>query len=59
MLSNPDNGMVTLINGTLEGAVARYTCEPGFELIGDNLRVCGNNATWLGPLPMCSGKQNV
>lgn len=59
MLPNPVNGMVTLTNGTLEGAVAIYTCELGYELIGDSLRVCGNNARWLGRSPMCSGKENV
>ena len=60
MLPDPDNGMVTHVNGTLEGAVATYTCEPGFDLIGDNLRVCGNNTRWFGTSPVCSnsGKQH-
>ena len=56
MLPDPDNGMVTHINGTLEGAVAAYTCAPGFDLIGNILRVCGNNTRWFGSPPKCSGK---
>jgi hypothetical protein len=56
MLPNPDNGMVTHVNGTLEGAVATYTCVPGYDLTGDSLRVCGDNTRWFGSPPMCSGK---
>ena len=56
MLPDPLNGMVTHINGTLEGAVATYTCVSGFSLIGDSSRVCGNNTRWFGRPPVCSGK---
>ncbi len=58
MLPNPDNGMVTHVNGTLEGAVATYTCEPGYDFTVDSLRsrVCGDNARWFGDPPTCSGK---
>lgn len=56
MLPDPVNGMVKHINGTLEGAVATYTCAPGFNLMGDSFRVCGDNARWFGSAPECSGK---
>ena len=54
-LPNPPNGTVRHINGTLEGAVAMYTCDPGLVLVGEYFRVCGNNTEWLGSEPTCLG----
>ena len=55
VLPNPTNGFVTI---DIDGATARYTCSPGFELMGDDVRICAGNGipTWSGVTPRCSGK---
>ena len=49
----PRNGTLMLINDTLEGSIARYTCDFGFMLVGNQERVCQSNTTWSGALPFC------
>lgn len=34
------------------GTVIKYTCFPGFGLVGDEL-VCQPNGTWNGTVPNC------
>ena len=52
------NGMRTF-TGNSVGDTATYTCDPGFELIGDPTTTCaaaadGNSATYPGvPPPVC------
>ena len=55
-LPDPANGNV-IITGTLQGAVATYTCDLGLELVGNGTRECGDNMRWLGSAPTCSGRQ--
>ena len=51
-----DNGTVTF-NGTLVGDMATYTCDSGFELIGDATRTCTlvniDSAEFLPAPPSC------
>ena len=51
-----DNGMVTS-TGNFVGDTATYTCDPGFELIGDPTTTCtqvdGETALFLPPPPVC------
>ena len=52
-----DNGMVT-ITGNSVGDIATYTCDSGFELIGDMIMTCAqvdvNSAAFqLQELPSC------
>ena len=36
------------------GAIAEYTCDRGFELLGPARRVCGENGTWSPQgIPFC------
>lgn len=51
-LDNPQNGFVRLFS-TLQGATATYTCQPGFDLIGNRLRTCQANGQWSGQDPIC------
>ena len=53
-LSNPDNGQVRIINGTLLGSEAIYSCSPGYRLDGDATRSCEMNENWSGSQPVCS-----
>ena len=54
-LSEPANGGIDLSNGTLAGAVAIYTCDPSFRLIGVEFRLCQENGSWSGEAPICEG----
>ena len=54
-LSEPANGAVDLRDGSLVGAVAIYTCDPSFRLIGVESRVCQENESWSGEAPICEG----
>ena len=62
--SDPPNGEVTY-NGTSVGDNATYTCNPGFELVGDAVTTCmlgtdgsGDNASFDLPIPICHRKIN-
>ncbi|KAG7158260.1 Sushi, von Willebrand factor type A, EGF and pentraxin domain-containing protein 1-like 3 [Homarus americanus] len=49
-------------SGTVEssytdlGAEALYHCDPGYQLYGNDTRVCTAQATWSGNLPQCHRK---
>lgn len=51
---SPAHGLVTFSDENLEnGAVASYTCERGFELLGPARRVC-DQGTWAPEgIPFC------
>ena len=55
MLLAPANGAVDLSDGSLVGAVAIYTCDPSFRLIGVESRMCQENGSWSGEAPICEG----
>ena len=52
-LTNPSNGVVTW-TGLTSGSTATYTCNSGYELIGNTVRTC-QNGRWSGQAPTCSG----
>ena len=35
------------------GSVASYSCDKGYELMGDANRTCGENELWSGEQPTC------
>ena len=51
-----DDGTVTL-TGNLVGDTATYTCDPGFELVGDAITTCtledGNSLSFQPEPPSC------
>ena len=51
----PMNGSLTS-NGTYVTSVAEFTCNFGFELIGDTQRVCQPNGIWSNMVPECHRK---
>ena len=55
-LSNPANGIV-LFSSTNYNATASYSCNVGYTLTGDNVRICQSSAYWSGSEPTCNGKQ--
>ncbi len=56
-LTDPDNGMVNVLNNNF-GTVANYTCNTGYMLTGDVIRVCEVTGDWSGTAPTCDSTLN-
>lgn len=55
----PAHSTVELSGSPIPGAVATYTCERGFELLGPSRRVCAPDGQWTpNGIPFC-GKRFV
>ena len=53
VLQNLTNGQVSMTGQSI-GSTATYTCDSGYELIGDDTMTC-ENGVWSGQEPMCIG----
>ena len=51
-LASPANGQVTL-NGTAFGSIAIYSCDDGYVLNGNEMRICQSSGEWSGDEPTC------
>jgi hypothetical protein len=53
-LNDPDNGNLELSGNTF-GQTAEYTCNTGFNLIGESILMCGADGQWIGDgdSPVC------
>ena len=51
-LSDPANGQVST-TGTTFGETATYSCNTGYDLVGDSTRTCGAAGNWSGSAPIC------
>ncbi|XP_064386420.1 receptor-type tyrosine-protein phosphatase kappa-like [Halichondria panicea] len=67
-LNNTANGSVDTSSGTTFMMTATYTCNPGYNIVGNESRTCGASGTsgvWPGEAPVCnliplsSGPMNV
>ena len=54
-LSNQVNGQVSHTAGTAFGQTATYSCDTGYNLVGDSTRMCQANGIWSGSEPTCQG----
>ena len=54
-LTDPDNGLVTRTAGTTFGQTATYSCNTGYNLVGDSIRTCQATGNWSGSAPTCEG----
>ena len=52
MLVPPTNGNV-IVGVTTLGAMATYTCNPSYRLVGMDSRQCQENGQWSGEAPTC------
>ena len=52
-LTNPANGQVSHTAGTTFGETATYSCDPGYNLVGGNTRMCQATGNWSGSTPAC------
>ena len=51
ILPAPANGFVVL-NDSIEGSTANYSCNSGYQLVGDAIRTC-RDGQWTGTAPEC------
>ena len=54
-LTDPDNGQVDHTPGTTIGRNAAYSCNTGYNLVGDSIRTCQATGEWNGSAPTCQG----
>ena len=54
-LLSPANGRVD-VSGTTVGSTATYSCDTGYELDGERVRVCQPSGEWTGLEPFCKRK---
>ena len=55
-LSDPINGQVSTPDGTTFGSQAIYSCNEGFSVVENPIRLCEANRDWSGPEPTCASK---
>ena len=54
-LPDPANGRVDHTAGTSLGQTAIYSCNTGYNLVGDSTRTCQATGNWSGSAPTCQG----
>ena len=54
-MANPVNGSVDYTAGTMFGQTANYSCNTGYNLVGDSTRTCQATGNWSGSEPTCQG----
>ena len=52
-LTDPANGQVSHTAGTTFGETAAYSCNTGYNLVGDSTRTCQATGMWSGSEPTC------
>ena len=52
-LPDPVDGVVNTTAGTTYTEVANYSCDVGYNLVGDSQRVCMHDGQWDGNAPSC------
>ena len=52
-LPDPANGRVSHTAGTTFGQIATYSCNQGYNLMGDGTRMCQATGVWSGSAPTC------
>ena len=58
-LNTTMNGQVSHLNGTTFGQTATYSCNTGYNLVGDSTRMCQADGMWSGSEPICISKPNL
>ena len=53
-LDDPANGEVS-VSGTIFNSTATYSCNTGYTLTGDDMRMCLETGFWSDSEPTCTG----
>ena len=53
-LTAPENGLVN-VPTTIFNSTATYSCNDGYNLVGDTTRTCLASGNWSGDDPNCTG----
>ena len=56
-LTDPANGQVNHTSGTTFRENATYSCNTGYNLVGDSTHTCQATGNWSGSAPTCAGIQ--
>ena len=56
-LTHPANGQVDHTAGTTFGQTATFSCNTGYNLVGDSTLTCQATGNWSGSAPTCAGIQ--
>ena len=54
-LPDPSDGQVNDTAGTIFGQTATYSCNAGYNLMGNSTRTCQATGVWSGSAPTCEG----
>ena len=54
-LTDPANGQVSHTAGTTYQLTATYSCDTGYNLVGDSTRTCQATGVWSGRESICQG----
>ena len=54
-LTDLTNGQVNHTAGTTFGQTATYSCNTGYNLVGDSTHTCQATGQWSGSAPTCDG----
>ena len=54
-LTDPSNGQVDHAAGITFRQTATYSCNIGYNLVGDSTRTCQAMENWSGSAPTCQG----
>ena len=58
-LTDPANGQVNHTSGTTFRENATYSCNTGYNLVGDSIHTCQAAGNWSGSAPTCAGIQAI
>ena len=58
-LNTPTNGVVSHFNGTTFRQTATYSCNTGYNLVGDSTRICQADGMWSRSEPTCISEPNL
>ncbi len=57
------NGAISYNGGSTDirpiNTIATHSCNTGYTLNGDSVRVCQNDRTWSGSTPTCQGENKI
>ena len=54
-LDDPGNGTVTVIGNE----TALYNCDEGYQLVGNDTRICESDGEWSDEEPTCQGMYKI